>query len=302
MSANAYFSIVASGHPPITYQWRRNGTPMSGETRPVLKRTNVSETDQAFYDVVIGNPVGSVVSSNAALGIKLRGTLLAPRPPLQIAAATGDVVTLGAEVHGTFPLWVRWRLFRPVGSQILSTETLPAPGPLPMVITQGTSFITINVQSNSGGAYAVILTNAASTIQTAFTNVVLSVVVDSDGDLLPDSYETEMGLRADDRSDAAADLDGDGVSNRNEYLAGTDPRNPNNFLRIDSIVAGTGATLHFGAISNRTYTVQYADGLSLTNWLRLADVLARSTNRLETIVDAVPGTNRYYRVTTPAMR
>ena len=171
-----------------------------------------------------------------------------------------------------------------------------------MVITQATSFITINVQSNSGGAYAVILTNAASTVQTAFTNLVLTVVVDSDGDLLPDTYETEMGLRADDRSDAAADLDGDGVSNRNEYLAGTDPRSTNSFLRIDSIVPGAGATLRFGAISNRTYTVQYSDGLAATNWLRLVDVLARTTNHLQTIVDAAPGTNRSYRITTPAAR
>jgi len=171
-----------------------------------------------------------------------------------------------------------------------------------MVITQGTSFLTINVQSNSGGAYAVILTNAASAAQTAFTNVVLSVVVDSDGDLLPDSYETEMGLRADDRSDAAADLDRDGVSNRDEYIAGTDPRDTNSFLRIDSIIAGAGATLHFGAISNRTYTVQYTDGLSSDNWLRLTDVLARNTNRLETIFDPAQRTNRYYRVTTPVAR
>jgi len=302
MGANAYFSVVASGHLPITYQWRRNGIPISGETRPVLKLINISEADQALYDVAIGNPIGTVVSSNAALGIKLRGTLLAPTPPLQISAATGDVVTLGAQVHGTFPLWVRWRLFRPVGSQILRTETLPSPGPLPMVITQGTSFLTINVQSNSGGAYAVILTNAASAAQTAFTNVVLSVVVDSDGDLLPDSYETEMGLRADDRSDAAADLDRDGVSNRDEYIAGTDPRDTNSFLRIDSIIAGAGATLHFGAISNRTYTVQYTDGLSSDNWLRLTDVLARNTNRLETIFDPAQRTNRYYRVTTPVAR
>jgi hypothetical protein len=171
-----------------------------------------------------------------------------------------------------------------------------------MVITQATSFITINVQSNSAGAYAVILTNAASTVQTAFTNMLLSIAADFDGDLLPDAYENEMGLRFDDRTDAAADFDGDGVSNRNEYIAGTDPRDTNSFLRIDSIISGAGATVLFGAISNRTYTVQYTDGLAPTNWMRLANVLARTTNRTETIIDPAPGTNRYYRVTTPASR
>jgi len=42
--------------------------------------------------------------------------------------------------------------------------------------------------------------------------------------------------------------------------------------------------------------------LSPAHWQRLTDVLARSTNRLETLFDPALGTNRYYRVTTPAVR
>jgi hypothetical protein len=48
---------------------------------------------------------------------------------------------------------------------------------------------------------------------------------DSDNDGIPDTWEIQYGLDPLDDSDASGDLDGDGVSNLDEYLAGTDPTN-----------------------------------------------------------------------------
>jgi VCBS repeat-containing protein len=47
---------------------------------------------------------------------------------------------------------------------------------------------------------------------------------DTDGDGMPDAYELEHGFDANNVGDKNTDSDGDGVSNLNEFIAGTDPR------------------------------------------------------------------------------
>ena len=53
------------------------------------------------------------------------------------------------------------------------------------------------------------------------------VVVDADGDGMPDEWETRNGLNPGTAADAEADADGDGFTNLEEFLAKTDPMNKN---------------------------------------------------------------------------
>ncbi|RXK53628.1 polysaccharide lyase [Oleiharenicola lentus] len=50
--------------------------------------------------------------------------------------------------------------------------------------------------------------------------------VDSDGDGLPDTWESAHGLNPQDPADASADLNGDGYTNIEDFLNGLDPRAP----------------------------------------------------------------------------
>lgn len=50
--------------------------------------------------------------------------------------------------------------------------------------------------------------------------------LDSDGDGMPDSWETSHGLNPNNPADASGDSDGDGISNLEEYYNNSDPTNP----------------------------------------------------------------------------
>jgi hypothetical protein len=63
---------------------------------------------------------------------------------------------------------------------------------------------------------------------------------------------------------------------------------------------GSSATIRFAAISNKTYTIQFTDSLRTGLWSKLADFSARTTNRIESVVDSAENHGaRFYRLVTP---
>ena len=66
---SATFSIVAANTRLLTYQWRFNGTNISGATNDAVVRLNVSTNHEGEYRVVLSNPFGSVTSAPALLTI-----------------------------------------------------------------------------------------------------------------------------------------------------------------------------------------------------------------------------------------
>lgn len=61
------------------------------------------------------------------------------------------------------------------------------------------------------------------------------VLGDSDGDGIPDQFETAHGLNPTDPAAAARDADGDGQSNLAQFLAGTDLGNAASTLRVTNV-------------------------------------------------------------------
>ncbi|MFN7137866.1 MAG: FG-GAP-like repeat-containing protein, partial [Limisphaerales bacterium] len=63
------FDVQATGMPPLLYQWRHNGTNLAGATRSQLTLNNIQSAQQGNYSVEVSNLAGSLVSSNAQLGL-----------------------------------------------------------------------------------------------------------------------------------------------------------------------------------------------------------------------------------------
>jgi hypothetical protein len=291
--SNATFAVAASSSTPIRFQWRLHGTNLPGATNAMLVVPNVDDDDAGPYSVVCTDDYGSIASQPAELVALTLPTLTGPVPPLHLVAVPGETLTLGVSLRGKLPIYCRWRIFRPGSSgQVLATQ----------ILTQRVATLNIPVNLNSAGAYTVIMTNeAGGSLGVAFTNAIVTLAGDADGDLLPDDYETANGLLPGDPSDAATDTDDDGLSNREEYLAGTDPRDGASFLKLEGGIISGRVALQFGAIAQKNYTIQFMDELQPGSgpWTKLADVVARTTNRVESVTDALSTTGRYYRVVTP---
>lgn len=112
---SAIFSVVASGSPTLTYQWRKGGANLadgptvSGSSTATLTINNVQAADAVAYDVVVSNSVATAAPSAAAM---LTVTPAAPSittPPLARSSNVGGTVTFSVAAVGTAPLSYQWR-------------------------------------------------------------------------------------------------------------------------------------------------------------------------------------------------
>ncbi len=65
----ANFTVIADGTAPFTYQWKKGGVNLTGQTNQTLTLTNVSAADAATYTVGVTNVTGGLVSAGAALTV-----------------------------------------------------------------------------------------------------------------------------------------------------------------------------------------------------------------------------------------
>ncbi len=131
------------------------------------------------------------------------------------------------------------------------------------------------------------------------SNVRLPQDLDRDG--MDDTWERLNGLREDDPLDGLADADGDGMTNADEFRAGTDPRDVASVLRIAiAAVDALGVNLRFTVLPRRGYEIQSRGDLGPGEWKSVDTVVASTQEPREvTVRDATPvsgNTARYYRL------
>jgi hypothetical protein len=304
---NVTFSVVATGSGVLRYQWRFNGNNIAGATNASLAVSNATLAQHGTYVVRISDDVSTVDSLPAQLYIRVNPVITVP--PLPVTVMAGANVTMSVTATGAWPHAFRWLVGGTSVSNIMSAAT-----PLSVTITRtnagviyyypatttaagnpaSTTITVTNIQTNT--IVRIAVTNLAGS--TASGNVTITVLPDADQDGMPDAYEVANGLNPA-VNDAALDADGDTMTNYQEFIAGTDPNDPLNYLRFEPLFVegGTNTLLRFTAVSNRTYTVQTRDTLGDTNWSNLFNISATATNRVLSLTNNVPGVpTRFYRL------
>ena len=64
---NVTFTTMVTGVGSFTYQWRHNGTNISGETGDTLMITNVMESNSGDYQCIVTNQFGDTDISNVVV-------------------------------------------------------------------------------------------------------------------------------------------------------------------------------------------------------------------------------------------
>ncbi|TDU81632.1 cyclophilin family peptidyl-prolyl cis-trans isomerase [Prosthecobacter fusiformis] len=151
------FTVVAT--PPtgisVTYQWRKDGVNISGKTASTLALTNITESSQGTYDVVVKTSLSTVTSQPAVLTVNnLITNIVVTRTPATNPVPIGSSTPIVFEVTsvaGTGPYTYQWRKANTDDSDEddIAGET-------------SDTYSITNVTSDSAGKYYVVVTDTST--------------------------------------------------------------------------------------------------------------------------------------------
>lgn len=161
IGANATFAVTATGAAPLSYQWRKNGTAISGATSASFTVTAAQSADGGNYTVTVTNSRGTATSNAATLTVG-SAPVVAVAPvvstqPTSQTASLGGTLTLSVVATGAAPVSYQWSR----GGVIIAGAT-------------SATLALTNLQASDAAAYTVAVSNAGGTVTSNAATVTLA--------------------------------------------------------------------------------------------------------------------------------
>ena len=159
---SATFTVLASGTPAPTYQWRLDGNDIAAATGPSLTVDTVTPASAGAYSVVVQNIVGPVTSADAVLAV-----IVPPSITTQPQSQTMDLgasVTFRVVAAGDAPLSFQWQKN---GGNIAGAT--------------GDSFSIAGVQASDAGSYGVVVENPGGAVTSDLASLTVNLTAIDSG-------------------------------------------------------------------------------------------------------------------------
>jgi trimeric autotransporter adhesin len=151
------FSGIATGAELLSYQWLFNGEDLPGATGPVLNLSQVTSAQEGSYQLLVSDPMESLLSAEAILTVQTAPVIL-EQPAGQTLAAGAELV-LKVEASGS-GLRYQWR-----------RDGLDLPG------ATGALLRIREAQPGDSGSYVVSISNEPGSILSLAADVVVHQLV-----------------------------------------------------------------------------------------------------------------------------
>jgi hypothetical protein len=153
----ASFSVTATGDGTLTYQWKKNGTNISGATSASYTTpATVSADNGAQFTVVVSNSAGSATSSAATLTVSAPPSITSQ--PANRTVVAGQTASFSVTATGTGPLSYQWRKNgTDIGGATGASYTTPA-----------------TTAADNGALFAVAVTNSVGSVTSSSATLTVS--------------------------------------------------------------------------------------------------------------------------------
>ena len=182
----AKFSVTATGNGPLTYQWKKNGTDISGATSstyttPVTVIGDSGAEYSVVVSVVVGNSADKVASSKATLTVTAAPVAPAiTTQPANQSVTEGQTATFSVIATGTGTLTYQWKK----GDTVISGAT--------------SSTYTTPATSNADNAavFTVVVTNDTGSATSSNATLTVTAPVPPDISVQPTAQNITAGATA----------------------------------------------------------------------------------------------------------